>query len=273
MQEQEKYTDTKEVCWEAEREFVADPNFGFFPALVETNICMKFTPLNTIKYMSLARLYVDTRMDISLASNEWKKLRDQLFRLENEIHKESNGRQQYRFTDEEYAVNCVDNMGKISQLFELNLLGVGVHLDVSILPPLLVVNGGLTLGTIRNFNIVLRNNSRSNVHFSWECPRIPSKRVLPCCENGVYFQPLTGMIVAHGNQEVLVILKARSIGAIEANHLCHFTNPTGQGELCLSLQVEGHVRGPIVALSPTILDYGLVQVKKHHFMLNCYIDI
>lgn len=262
MQEQEKDTDTKEVCWEAEREFVADPIFGFFPALVETNISLKFTPPNMIKYMSIARLYVDTRMDLPLASSEWKKFRDQLFRLENEIHKESNGRQQYRFTNEEYAVNQVDNMGKISKLFEVNMLGVGVHLDVSILPNLLVVSGGLTLGTVRNFKIVLRNNSPCNVHFSWERPRTPSKSVLPCHKNGVYFQPLTGVIVAHGNQDVLVILKARTIGAIEAKHMCHFTNPTGQGESSLLLQVEGHVRGPVVALSPAMLNYGLVQVKN-----------
>jgi hypothetical protein len=152
-------------------------------------------------------------------------------------------------------------MGQISIALELNLMGVGVSVNVKLLPPLLVVAGGLTVGTVHTFDIIVRNNSPVPVQMSWECPHTPYKAGV--VKNSVYFQPLTGIIPEHGNQEVQVIFRARKIGAFEARHGCRITSQLDLGGKELQFHVAGHVRGPVIALSPAMLNYGLVQVSDN----------
>jgi hypothetical protein len=274
LKERELNTDTKKACWEDPGEFVPNPCFGVLPAKTETSIAFTFTPPDLGNYRQIARLCIDTRMDHPLDSNGWKNFRDRLFRLENELSKEkklgewrrsgaADGEEQklFKFSDESFALNKIDNMGQISIALELNLMGVGVSLNVKLLPPLLVVAGGLTVGTVRTFDIIVRNNSPVPVQMSWERPHTPYKAGV--VKNSVYFQPLTGEIPEHGNQEVQVIFRARKIGAFEARHGCRITSQLDLGGKELQFHVAGHVRGPVIALSPAILNYGLVQVSDN----------
>lgn len=280
---------TKDICWERDREFKPLPTFGVLPALSEIQMSLSFTPSHLVHYCQLACLYVDTRMDEPLSSKEWKTFRDHLFMIEhNEIVDEEKNAQQeakslypihhasdgiinhslnpselqaYSFCDEAFAIGKADNMGHITKVLELKLEGRGVPLDVLLVPPLLVVGGGLTIGTIRNFKITVRNNSHCAIRFSWERPGTPSK--LGVLQNSVYFQPWIGDIPAYGNHDISVIFKARRIGAFEAKHECRISNLLGLGQLPLLFRVEGHTRGPIITLSPPMLNFGLVQVSDY----------
>lgn len=262
LEEKELDLDTKEVCVENQHEFEMNPTFGVIQALIETNTTVNFTATSSKVYQQIARLYIDTRANHPLASNDWKNFRNQLFLLENEIKNDKSIEgQPYRFIDEEYAIHKVDNMGQICKILELPLKGRGIPLDVLCLPPLLNIGGGLTVETVRNYNIVIRNNSASLIRFSWERPKTPFKYGI--YENSVYFQPLLGEIQGNENKDITAIVKAKKVGPFDKIYECSITNPkrnSGEGKVSIKFQVAGHVRGPVVAMIPAAIDFGLIQV-------------
>ena len=264
LEEKELDFDAKEVCTESQHEFVITPIFGVIQGLAEINSTINFTPLICKVYQQIAHLYIDTRENQPLASDDWKTCRNELFILENEIQKDQNNKNQpYRFTNEEYAVQKVDNMGCIFKILEFPMHGRGIPLDVLCIPPLLNIGGGLTIETVRNYNIVIRNNSSASIWFSWKRPKTPFKYGV--YENAVYFQPWVGEIQGNQNQNITAIVKAKNVGPFDKTYECSITSPkisSNEGKLVsVTFQVVGHVRGPVIAMTPAAIDYGLVQVS------------
>jgi hypothetical protein len=278
LEEKEKDSDTKEVCRELPCEFVMNPTFGVIQAHTEIDIIINFTPINSKAYRQIARLYIDTRTNQPHASDDWKNFRNQLFILENEIKNDQSIKNQtYRFIDEEYAIHKVDNMGQILKVLEFPMNGRGILVNVLCLPPLLNIGGGLTIETARNYNIIIRNNSASPIRFSWERPKTPFK--FGVYENAVYFQPWSGEIQGNENQDITAIVKAKKVGPFDKTYECNITNPktsSNESKVSITFQVVGHVRGPIVAMTPGTIDYGLVQVSFYTFKIYicvCFFSI
>lgn len=269
LEEKELDSDTKEVCVEFHREFLVEPRFGVIPALTKINVTISFIPTKFKFYRQIVRLYVDTQEDHPLSSNDWKNFRNQLFLLENEIkHDKSTIVQSYRFTDEEYAINKVDNMGQICKILEFLVSGRGIPIDMQCLPPLINIGGGLTIGTVRNYKFVIRNNSPSTIRFSWDRPKTPFKYGI--YENAVYFQPWSGEICGNENQDIFAIVKGRKVGPFDKTYECIITNPNGDNSgshVSIYLKIIGHIRGPIVAMVPASIDYGLIQVSKNTYTM------
>jgi len=270
LEEKEFDCDTKNVCVEFQHEFLLQPTFGVIPALSEIDVTISFTPTKFKFYHQIARLFIDTREDHPLSSNDWKFFRNQLFILENEIEKDENLiKHPYRFSDEELAINKVDNMGQICKMLEFPLCGRGIQIDVQCLPPLINIGGGLTIGTVRNYKFIIRNNSASTIQFSWERPKTPINSSV--YDNAIYFQPWSGQIQGNENQEISAIVKGKKVGPFDKTYDCIITNPNGGrdgGQASINLQISGHIRGPIIAMVPASIDFGLIQVSNLHTCLS-----
>ncbi|CAM6126072.1 unnamed protein product [Calypogeia fissa] len=272
------------------REFVAEPENGFFAADSETAINFRFTPSEVANYEQVACLYVDTRRDFPLSSDLWKNFRETLILVE---YKKANwladqtwservlwgiDRSAFECSDQKLApttlqeivsnidrlfhVSQIENSGTIFRVAEIDVKGEGTQFEVQICPKLYQFSGVLTLGETHIGYVDIVNKSPTGVIFAWDCPKTDYGVI----KNGAYVFPQTGKIGPTSKQEIQVTMKARKVGSIDLELHCMIESPYHKGKLPLSLKVEGHVVGPAVIISPCVLDFGLCQIDSTYSM-------
>ena len=132
----------------------------------------------------------------------------------------------------------------------LDLSGSCVQYDVAVTPAILPIPGELELGRTHSRDVQVVNNSDVAVQYSLSSVRTAVGSIVP--------QPATGMIAAHSQRRVQLVISPRTPGLIAETLLCTVQN----GET-LPLQVEAAVGSVQVKLDEPSVDLGLVLAGEH----------
>jgi hypothetical protein len=236
--------------------FLVNPDVGMIEPESEILVTFTFSPYEAALCRQQASFYIDTRASFPLETDLLKQLECIMgyseCKVGTRIDDESSKDEIEEFNGGRRDTG-VHNAGYIRKVAEFRLSGVGEPLQVELVPPLLHWPDVIQQGQSHTANVTLKNNSCVESFFSWILLDIPNAINTNC--NHFSITPLEGRINPMDKVEIKICLIARTIGRLQEKLTCEIT-----GGLRLVLHIEGSIRGPWIQLSPSLLDFGTVQV-------------
>ncbi|KAH7445867.1 hypothetical protein KP509_01G027000 [Ceratopteris richardii] len=245
--------------------FSVSPVSGILEPGLQQTITFSFTPHELQDYQKMASLFVASISFSEFHSPQFEELQQiiQSLRLKNDEvndRMESNiGQQINEGVGNSSCIMSLDHVGKdsvkSSKLLVLKLAGAGHPLQIEFKPPVLQVLDMIEQGQSYTTSVLLKNKSSVDICFSWKLSELPDKAEMKISH--VTVSPEHGTVNAKCEREFRVHFMAKAYGTLYETIFCQII-----GGPELPLYIKGSIQGPSVHISPALLDFGVIKVKK-----------